>query len=636
MTTRILEFEGTLPPGGDACQAEEATPSGLADGLRSGPMIYCPTSQEKLPGTRTQFGSTRSDLARGFMRALLINPEFPNSYWSAKEALVFTGRRTLIPPLGLITVAALLPDHWECRLVDTTAEALTDEDLRWADVAMVTGMLVQREALHEILARCRRLGLRTVVGGPYATALPEELDGADHVVVGEAEEIIPDLAADLEGGYARHIYKEVRKPDLSQAPLPRFDLLKTHFYHNMALQFSRGCPFTCEFCDIIVMYGRKPRTKTAAQVIRELDAIQTSGFVGNVFFVDDNFIGNKKAVRQVLPEIGDWRRRTKAKLEFYTEASMNVADDPSLVDLMIQSGFTAIFIGIETPSAEALRETKKLQNLKRDMAEQVHGLLEKGMDVWAGFILGFDSDGPDIFDQMIEFVNRAAIPYAMVGMLSALPHTPLYHRLEKEGRLREGVSGDQFGLTNVVTKLPVDQMVSGYRRVLETLYDPSVFFDRCREYLRWYRTPSEVTRPKEAQDVRAVLRAMVAQGLRSPYRREYWRFLRWVLFHCPRQMGRALALAAAGHHYITYTRESVVPGLRRAEEQIREGRLSRRVDPHRAPRTYGLKPHPVFSLSVVLARAFALGSSIREMASPKPSLSTTASRAMPQGRSLTR
>jgi radical SAM superfamily enzyme YgiQ (UPF0313 family) len=497
------------------------------------------------------------------LRTLLVNPEFPDSYWSARQCLPFVRRRCLLPPLGLITVAALLPEDWECRLVDLAVEPLTDDALRWADVVMITGMLVQRESLHDVLARCRRLGVRTVVGGPYATALPEDLDEADHVVVGKGEELVPLLAGDLASGRARHLYRETGKPDLSAAPLPRYDLLKPDAYYNMALQFSRGCPFTCEFCDIIVMYGRRPRTKTGAQVIAELEAIRATGFSGDVFFVDDNFIGNKKAVREVLPQIGEWRRRTGATLEFYTEASINIADDPGLIGLMTSSGFRAIFIGIETPSPEALRETKKLQNLKRDMAEQVHDILGQGLSVWAGFILGFDNDGPDIFDRMIEFVQRAAIPYAMVGMLIALPNTPLHRRMEEEGRLRDDVPGDQFGLTNVVTTLPTPEMIAGYRRVLETLYDPDVFFERCRESLLRWRPAEASRRLPPLRDVIAGLRSIRAQGIDGPYRRAYWRFISWVVRNRPSRLPRALAQAACGHHYITYTRDVVIPGLER-------------------------------------------------------------------------
>ncbi len=503
------------------------------------------------------------------MRVLLVNPRFPDSYWSGRHSLSFVGRKSLLPPLGLVTVAALLPQRWSFRLVDLNVEGLSDEQIRGADVVMLTGMLVQKPSLHETLARCRALGVRTVVGGPYATALPEELaDAADHVVVGEGEDVLPVLAAELEAGRAQPCYREEGKPDLSRAPVPRFDLLEPRHYHQMCVQYSRGCPFTCEFCDIIVMYGRKPRTKTAAQMTAELEAILATGFSGDVFFVDDNFIGNKKAVKQMLPELADWRRRTRAPLEFYTEASINLADDDRLVDLMTEAGFTSVFVGIESPSAESLKETKKLQNLKRDLVSQVHGLLERGLDVWAGFILGFDSDGPDIFDRMTRFIQSAAIPYAMVGMLGALPNTPLYHRLEREGRLRPEQSGDQFGLTNVITKLPVAQMIAGYRKVLETVYNPEVYFERCRANLaRWKPAPGSMRRLR-GRDLLAAARAMVGQGVRGPYRRAYWRFLRWVAQHHPAKLSRAIAQAAAGHHYITYTREVVIPTLTRKAEEL--------------------------------------------------------------------
>lgn len=537
------------------------------------------------------------------MRCLLVNPEFPDSYWSGRHALSFAGRKSLIPPLGLITVAALLPGDWPCRLVDLAVEPLTDEDILWADVVMLTGMLAQHESLNEVLRRCRDLGVRTVVGGPYATAMPGEPELADHLVLGEGEDLVPVLAADLAAGRAKRIYREERKPDLPDAPLPRFDLLKPGVYHNMALQYSRGCPFSCEFCDIIVMYGRRPRTKTPSQVLGELEAIRRTGFSGNVFFVDDNFIGNKKAVKALLPEIAEWRRRTGAPLEFYTEASMNVADDPELIDRMTEAGFTALFIGIETPSPASLRETRKVQNLNRDMAEQVHGLLEKGIDVWAGFILGFDNDGPDIFDRMIDFIGRAAIPYAMVGMLGALPNTPLHRRLAEEGRLREGLRGDQFGLTNVVTKLPVRQMVSGYRRVLETLYDPEVFFARCREYLRRWKPLPNVSRPIEMHDVAAGLRAMAKQGFRTSYRKAFWRFIGWVLMHCPKKFPRALALAACGHHYITYTQEVVVPGLREQEAALAAEMVLMPVNGTAGLNGTALQPPRVFSLPEALSRA---------------------------------
>jgi radical SAM superfamily enzyme YgiQ (UPF0313 family) len=493
------------------------------------------------------------------VNVLLVNPEFPDSFWSMKHSLRFTRARWGVPPLGLITVAALLPQRWRFRLVDLNVEPLDDRALRWADVVMLTGMLVQRPSLHAVLARCRRLGVRTIVGGPYASALPGELSDADSVFVGEAEALAPRLAADLEAGTARPLYHAPDKPDLDSAPVPRFDLLRPGAYYTMALQYSRGCPFTCEFCDIIVLYGRRPRTKSAAQVIAELDAIAATGFSGMVFFVDDNFIGNRKAVRTILPAMEAWRSRHGRRFEFFTEASINLADDEDLVDAMRAAGFTGVFIGIESPSEESLRETRKVQNLKRNMVEQIHGLYERGLDVSGGFILGFDHDGPEIFDRMVRFVQEAAIPTAMVGLLGALPNTPLWQRLEREGRLRRELPGDQFGLTNVVTRLPAQVLAAGYAHVLDQLFDPSLYFARCRENL--LRLRRSFARRLRARDVLAGWRAIYAQGFASDYPRVYWRFLGWVLLHRPRELARALEMAAIGHHQITYAREVVVPRL---------------------------------------------------------------------------
>jgi radical SAM superfamily enzyme YgiQ (UPF0313 family) len=505
------------------------------------------------------------------MNVLLVNPEFPDSFWSMKHSLRFSRARWAFPPLGLVTVAALLPQHWTFRLVDLNVETLRDDDLRWADVVMLTGMLVQRPSLHRTLARCREIGVRTVVGGPYATALPHDLADAGVVVVGELEEIASALAADLEAGRPHPVYREAGKPDLARSPLPRFDLLDPSAYYLMSLQFSRGCPFTCEFCDIIVLYGRRPRTKSAAQVIAELDAIAETGFVGPILFVDDNFIGNQKAVKAILPELGRWRRRQGPHFSFFTEASINLADDPELLELMTGAGFAGVFVGIETPSPEALRETRKLQNLRGDLVAQVHELQDHSLDVAGGFILGFDHDGPDIFDRMIRFVRESSIPTAMVGLLVALPNTPLYHRLERDRRLRPEIPGDQFGLTNVVTVLPAETLVAGYARVLRALFDPEPYFERARDNLRRLR-PS-APRPLAWRDLEAGARAIWAQGIVGRYRRDYWRFLGWTFRHHPRLLARALEMAAVGHHQITYAREVVIPRLDAEAEALRgEGR----------------------------------------------------------------
>jgi radical SAM superfamily enzyme YgiQ (UPF0313 family) len=505
------------------------------------------------------------------MRALLVNPAVPDAYWTGRQSLPFAKRRALLPPLGLITVAALLPPSWECRLVDMNVEPLRDADIAAADVVLVTGMLVQRPSMQEVLSRCRALGVRTLVGGPYATALPGELEAADHIVLGEADELVPHVAAALEGHDAARVYREERKPDLAGVPVPRYDLLARKAYHQAALQFSRGCPYSCEFCDIVSLFGRTPRVKSPAQVVAELDAIQATGFSGDVFFVDDNFIGNRKAVRSLLPVISSWQRRARARLGFYTEASMDLADDPELVDAMVDAGFSAVFLGIETPNPDALRESGKRQNLKGDPVSRIHALLARGLDVWGGFILGFDSDGPDIFDRMIEFVRRASIPYAMVGLLGAPPGTALWKRLKGEGRLRAGTAfegGDQFGLTNVVSRLPAEQLLEGYHRVMDALYAPASYFQRCRDNLAHRSGNRAGARSVSLADLHAGWRAMIAQGFRGRYRREYWRFLGWAAAHHPHKLATAIRHAAAGHHYITYTRETVLPALERTRAEL--------------------------------------------------------------------
>jgi radical SAM superfamily enzyme YgiQ (UPF0313 family) len=513
------------------------------------------------------------------VRVLLVSPAYPSTFWSLEHTLPLVGRRWLLPPLGLLTVAALLPREWEIRLVDLAiGQELRDEDLLEADVVMLSGMLVQRASLHEVLRRCRALGVATVVGGPYASAMPERLAEADCVVVGEAEEIVPELAADLAAGRARRVYREPGKPDVRRTPIPRFDLVDPTAYHYMPVQFSRGCPFLCEFCDIISLYGRRPRTKEPAQVLAELDAIRALGFTGRVMFVDDNFVANQNEARRFLRELARWRSETRASFDFFTEASINLADDPELVGLMTAAGFAVVFVGIESPSKESLRETRKLQNLRRDLVEQVRSLRRRGLDVWGGFILGFDHDGDDIFERMIDFVQRSGIAYATVGLLTALPNTALYERLAREGRLLpDGETGDMFALTNVVMRLPEDAMLRGYLRVLEALFEPGAYFARCREHLRHWEAAPGLAREATAEDLATVARSLWRQGVRGPYRNAYWAFLAWVLRRAPRKLPLALAQACAGHHFITYTRETVAPRLRARLRQLDAAAAAGRV-----------------------------------------------------------
>ena len=370
------------------------------------------------------------------IKVLMVWPRFPDSFWSLGEVMEIVPERSLVPPLGLITVAALCPKQWEIRLVDLSFEELIDEDLLWADLVMVSAMEVQREEVRQTLERASKLGRRTMVGGPYASSEPEVLVTlADHVVVGEPDEIFQEIATDLEAGSARRLYRVTEKPDVSRTPVPRFDLLSLEKYSSMSVQFSRGCPFTCEFCDIITLYGRRPRTKSPAQLIGELDALLQLGWRKEVFVVDDNFIGNHKAALELTRELGRWQRRNRYPFGFFTEASIDLASRSELLEAMVKANFCRVFIGIETPSAESLKEAKKFQNLRRDQLDCIRVIQQHGLWVMGGFIVGFDSDPPDIFDRQIEFIEHAAIPWAMTGVLQAPPTTPLYERMKSEGRL---------------------------------------------------------------------------------------------------------------------------------------------------------------------------------------------------------
>jgi len=494
------------------------------------------------------------------VEALLVYPQFPTTYWSHQYSLKFTGKKCLLPPLGLVTVAAMLPSHWRPTLVDLNIEPVSDRQLKRADVVMLTGMQVQRQSVHEVLARCRKLGVPTVIGGPYVTGEPHLLDDADHLVLGETEGTLAGFCEAFEAGRAPRITPPGEAPDMTTTPVPRYDLLRRGAYFHLSLQYSRGCPFTCEFCDIIVMFGRKPRTKSSEQVCRELDAIHATGFRGSVFFVDDNFIGNKKAVRGMLPELKEWQERRGWPFAFYTEASLNIAEDSTLMQGMTRAGFDSVFIGIESPSEESLAEAKKGQNIKGSLVDRVHEVLRHGLDVWGGFIVGFDNDGPDIFDRQIEFIEEAAIPFAMVGILQALPNTPLETRLRTAGRLRPLQEADQFGRTNFETNLPEAQMLSGYRRILETIYEPGRYFSRVLAMMG-HRKDLAHLNSFQPQHLWWGLRALMAQGIFSSYRKEYWRFLREARKRHPSRLVEAIQHGAAGHHFIEYTRRVVLPRL---------------------------------------------------------------------------
>jgi radical SAM superfamily enzyme YgiQ (UPF0313 family) len=492
------------------------------------------------------------------MNALLIYPEFPDTFWSFKHALKFLGKRAAQPPLGLMTVAALLPKAWKKRLVDTNVERLRDRDLAWADVVMLSAMHIQRNSLAAIVERCRARGLRTVVGGPIASSLsPAELK-TDHVVIGEAESLIADLALDMEQGNAKPLYQAAERPEMRTSPLPDLSLIKMNRYSTMAVQYSRGCPFNCEFCDIIEIYGRRPRTKSVAQVLAELDQLRAAGWRETVFIVDDNFIGNKARAKELCMALAEWRNQYKISFDFNTEASLNLADDPELMQLMKDAGFVSVFLGIETPDESGLIACNKLQNTRRSLLDSVALIQSYGMQVMGGFILGFDTDREDIFDRMVEFIQKSGIPIAMVGLLQAMPGTQLFQRLRKEGRILDEGYGDNTDVKlNFLPNMDATRLVEGYRSVLKRIYSCDAYYERVRLYLS--RTYPRNSKQKTKQqwltvgNARAFVTSLVRQGVFGRQRWSYWKFLLTVATRYRHCVGAAMTLAVMGYHFQVMT-----------------------------------------------------------------------------------
>src|SRR5512134_1017816 len=462
------------------------------------------------------------------MRLLLINPALPESFWSFRWALesVLGGKRSLNPPLGLATLAALCPSDWQVTIVDENVEPLPLKPE--ADLIGIGGMGVQTPRQKQLLRFYRDAGYRVAAGGSYASLCPEEYrEIADHVVAGEAEYIWPRFCADFEAGSAQALYRETGHVRLEDSPVPRFDLLKLERYATATLQLSRGCPYRCEFCDIIVMFGRKPRYKEPAQIGRELDALRRQG-ARKVFFVDDNFIGNKARAKETLRYLASYQERHGRALRFGTEASLNLADDPELLELFRAAGFEWAFLGIETPDAETLRDAAKTQNTGGDMLAAVRRIYAAGVDILAGFIVGFDRDTPKSFEQQRRFIERSGIMVAMVGLLTALPKTPLFERLKREGRLIEGAPhGDNTrARSNIVPKnMTAEQMSSGYKRLYAELLSDRAIARRIRNKLAHFGIPPS-TRKESFGEGAAILLRLLWRGIARGGPARAWHFLR--------------------------------------------------------------------------------------------------------------
>ena len=484
------------------------------------------------------------------MNILLISPKTPDTFWSFKHVLRFVAKKAAFPPLGLLTVAAMLPRDWQLKLVDLNVDRLEDEDLRRADYVLLSAMIVQQESVREIVRRCVALDRRIIAGGPLFTTGHEAFPEIRHFVLGEAEEIMPQVIADLEAGTLQPVYRAPRYPDIRQTPTPRYDLIKVRNYVTMAAQFSRGCPYDCEFCDIIVMNGRVPRTKAPEQFVAELECLRQLGWKDMVFVVDDNFIGNRARTKTLLHAIIEWRRRTRPAMGFLTEASVNLADDAELCALMYEAGFRKVFVGIETPSAAGLDECRKLQNRGRDLVAAVQTLQKAGLEVMGGFIVGFDSDTGDIFKQQFDFIQRSGVATAMVGLLTALPQTRLYQRLKQEGRLlAESTGNNTAAALNFRPLLNREYLESGYRDLMRRLYEPRNYYRRIRVFLKTYR-PSGGERLRISRaDVEAFVKSFWLLGVWHRGRLAYWWFFWSTLLRRPRKFRTAIELAIVGHHF---------------------------------------------------------------------------------------
>lgn len=482
------------------------------------------------------------------MKILLIYPEYPDTFWSFKHSLKFISKKAAFPPLGLLTVAAMLPEEWGKKLVDLNVESLTENHLAWADMVFLSAMIVQKEGVWKVIKRCREHGKKIVAGGPLFTTQHEQFDGVDHFVLNEAEITLPPFLKDLAEGNPKPLYSTKERPDITQTPVPIWKLIDLKKYATMSIQYSRGCPFNCEFCDIIIMNGRTPRTKTPAQMIAEFQALFDAGWRKSLFIVDDNFIGNTHKVKQILPPLIQWQRQHKFPFALLTEVSLNLAQDEELMQMMSFANFFKVFLGIETPNHESLLECGKKQNTIGSMVDAVDTIHRHGMQVMGGFIVGFDHDPEDIFEMQVRFIQQIGVVTAMVGMLMALPQTRLWHRLKAEGRLLENATGDNVdGSLDFIPKMGKEKLVEGYQQLLTTLYSHKYYYQRIHTFLKKYRPTARTRLNKE--DLFAFIRAVWRLGIVSKARFRYWKLIAKTCFVKPKALPIAVELAIHGFHF---------------------------------------------------------------------------------------
>lgn len=487
------------------------------------------------------------------MKILLVYPEFSMTFWSLRPLLKFIGKKATFTPLGLLTVAAMLPKLWEKKLVDVNVRKLTDEDIRWADYVFISAMAEQEKSAKEVIMRCNSLGIPVVLGGPILEIGCEEFPGVKHFFLGEAENTLQEFVEDLQSGKAKKSYESVGFPDLAACPIPMWELVNLKDYANILVQYGRGCPFACTFCNIAEINGRTPRTKSPGQFLHELDAIYNAGFRGPIMLADDNFIGSKKAVKEMLPQLAAWQKEHGYPFDVTAEVDITLADDNDLMDLMVAAGFKKIFLGLETPNKESLVECHKVQNLKRDMAGYVKKIQNRGLIPMSGFIVGFDSDNPETFaKQMISFIQETGIVIAMVGVLKAYPKTALTTKLKQQGRILTNISGQNTDCCpNFVPKMPLPTLVAGYKEIVATIYSPKEYYKRISVLLREYSAAKRARKKVTATDFKAFVASLwrigLFGGLKTSY--YYWKTLLLAFFKYRRAFSEAVALQVYGMHF---------------------------------------------------------------------------------------
>jgi radical SAM superfamily enzyme YgiQ (UPF0313 family) len=485
------------------------------------------------------------------VKILFVYPETPSTFWSFKDALKFVSKKAAEPPLGLITVAAMLPKEWQKKLIDLNVARLEDKQILWADYVFLSGMNIQISSFREVIRRCNTLGVKVVAGGPLATTQHEDFLGVDHFVLNEAEATLPPFLEDLKDGKPKHIYSTDEFPDVEISPTPMWELLDMKKYASMSVQYSRGCPYDCEFCSITMLNGRKPRTKSVTQFLIELDELYNLGWREPISIVDDNFIGNKRKLKtEILPAVIEWSKQKKYPFKFVTEASINLSDDEELMKLMIDAGFNSIFIGIETSNSASLEECGKNVNLRRDLITSVNKLQKCGFIVSAGFIVGFDNDHPRVFEEQINFIQKSGIVTAMVGLLNAPIGTKLFKRLNEEKRLLSNVTGNNMdGSINFIPKMNYTELMAGYTNIIKTIYSQKDYYKRLKEFLHHYELPSWNSNKLSFREVKAFLRSLWLLGLLEKGKKYYWKIFAYSLFKYPRKFSIAITMAVYGYHF---------------------------------------------------------------------------------------